>query len=121
MYVLRVLLALVCFAIAIVEAFIPGPAILFWIIGFMLLGFSAGQILIFVRKVQAWLHERVPASRRLPHFRTSHMKAILRHRWIRALDRMTETDHAHRRRREARRARAARLRASRHGEVRHAR
>ena len=104
MLLIRLPLALVCFAIAIVLAFVPGPAFVFWILGLMLLGFSVGQILMSIRRGQDLLDRHVPPARRLPRFRLRHMKAILRHRWIQALDRLSGRDQIRRRRRAERRA-----------------
>jgi hypothetical protein len=104
----RVVAAVICFAIAIVLTVLPGPAFLFWILGFALLGVSIGQILLALHAVQDWLHRHVPFADRLPRLRKGHIRAILRHRWVRALERLSE----HRERRRAARAerRAARAR-----------
>jgi hypothetical protein len=98
----RVVLALACFAVALVLTVFPGPAFVFWILGFMLLGVSAGQVLLSLHAIQERLHRHVPWAERLPRFRKGHIKAILRHRWVRALDRLSGS---RRRRRERRLAR----------------
>jgi hypothetical protein len=109
-YVARLALALVSFAIAVVLSVMPGPAFVFWLLGFVLLGFGVGQVLLSVRAVQEWLHRHVPGAERLvPRLRHHHLRTILRHRWVRTLDRLS----AHRERR--RRARAARRAAARGG------
>ena len=46
--VARAVLAVLCFVVAIVLSVAPGPAFVFWIAGFVLLGFSVGQILLSV-------------------------------------------------------------------------
>jgi len=106
MFVLRLVLALICFAIALVLSVLPGPAIPFWILGLLLLGFSVGQVLLSVQALQTRAHRRFPALRSLPTLRTAHLKAILRHRWVRTLDgwssHRVQRRHARARRRAAR-------------------
>ena len=98
MYVARVALAVVSFAVALVLSVFPGPAFPFWILGFVLLGFGVGQILLRAQAVQRWLHRHVPGARRwVPRVRYRHMRTILRHRWVQTLDRLS----AHRERRRA--------------------
>ncbi len=105
MLLIRLPLALVCFVVAVVLMFIPGPAFVFWILGLMLLGFSVGQILLSVRRGQRLLHRHVPASRRVvPRIRLRHMKAVLRNRWIRWLDGLSNNRDQRQRSRAARRA-----------------
>jgi hypothetical protein len=107
-YVARIVGAIVSFAIAIVLSIFPGPAFPFWILGFVLLGFGVGQILLQAKAVQEWMHRHVPGAHRwVPQVRYRHMRLILRHRWVQMLDRLS----AHRERRRAARAvrRAARL------------
>lgn len=82
--------AVVCFAIAVVLSVLPGPAFVFWILGLVLLGVSVGQVLLSLHAVQEWLRRHVPFADRLPRFRKGHIRAILRHRWVRALDRFFE-------------------------------
>jgi hypothetical protein len=96
----RVIGAVLCFAIAIVLTIFPGPAVPFWILGFVLLGFSVGQLLMSVHAFQDWLHRHVPAAQGLPRLRKRHIRRVLRHRWVRALERWTH--HRERRRRAAR-------------------
>ena len=108
MYVVRIVLALVCFALAIVLSVLPGPAFVFWILGLVLLGYGVGSILFGLKAVQEWMHRHVPGAHRwVPRVRYRHMRMILRHRWVQMLDRLS----AHRERRRAERAarRAARL------------
>lgn len=104
MYLVRVPLAVACFLVAFVLTFIPGPAFVFWIVGLMLLGFGVGQILMSIHRVQDVIRRYVPGSTWLPRFRTAHMKAILRHRWVRRLDGMSSHREHRRRARERRRA-----------------
>lgn len=105
LWLVRVIGAVVCFAIAIVLTVFPGPAIPFWILGFVLLGVSVGQLLLAVQAVQDWLRRHVPFVDRLPRFHKGHIRAILRHRWVRALERLSDqrerrrTARAHRRQR----------------------
>jgi hypothetical protein len=101
--------AVVCFAIAIVLSVFPGPAFPFWILGFVLLGYSVGQVLLSLHAIQEWLHRRVPYVDRLPRLRKRHIRAILRQRWVRALDRISaQRDRRRRERERRRRERAAR-------------
>jgi hypothetical protein len=97
---MRVAGAAVAFAIAIVLTVFPGPAIPFWILGFILLGVSAGQLLLSLHAFQGWLNATIPASQRLPRLRKHHIRRVLRHRWVRTLERLTH--HRERRRRAAR-------------------
>jgi len=108
---IRAVLALVCFAIAVVLSVMPGPAFVFWIAGFVLLGFSVGQILLSVHAVQEFLHDHVPYADRLPRLRKQHIRRMMRHRWVRSIDALSRDQEKRRRRREARRA-AARARQS---------
>ncbi|MFN8642347.1 MAG: hypothetical protein U0802_12090 [Candidatus Binatia bacterium] len=87
--VIRMVLAAGCFVVAAVLSVIPGPAVVFWLAGFVLLGFSAGQILLSVHAVQELLHRHVPYANRLPRLRKLHIRRMLRHRWIRMLDRLS--------------------------------
>lgn len=103
--VIRILLAAVCFVVAAVLSVFPGPAFVFWLLGFVLLGFSAGQILLSLHAVQEFLHRHVPFANRLPQLRKQHIRRMLRHRWVRMLDRLAGDSEARRRRREERRAR----------------
>jgi hypothetical protein len=89
MMVLRIVLAVLSFAIAIVLSVFPGPAFPFWLLGFVLLGFGVGQILMSLHSVQAFFHHHVPASRRLPTLRKRHIRRILRRRWVQTLDRFS--------------------------------
>jgi len=89
-WLVRVVAAVVCFAIAIVLTVIPGPAFVFWILGLVLLGISVGQVLLALHAVQDWLHRHVPYTDRLPRLRKGHIRAILRHRWVRGLERLSE-------------------------------
>jgi hypothetical protein len=102
--VVRVVLAIVCFAVAAALTVLPGPAFVFWALGFVLLGFSVGQVLMSIHAVQEFLHRRVPYADRLPRLRKGHMRSILRHRWVRALDRFSARRQARLRRRAERRA-----------------
>ena len=108
---IRAVLALVCFAIAVVLSVMPGPAFVFWIAGFVLLGFSVGEILLSVHAVQEFLHDNVPYADRLPRLRKQHIRRMMRHRWVRSIDALSRDQEERRRRREARRA-AARARRS---------
>jgi hypothetical protein len=85
----RVIGAALCFATAIVLTVFPGPAFPFWILGFVLLGFSAGQLLLSLHAFQDWLHRHAPVAQRLPRLRKRHIRVVLRHRWVRALERLT--------------------------------
>jgi len=102
-WLVRLVSALACFAVALVLSVVPGPAILFWALGLMLLGVSVGQLLLTLHAVQRWLHRRVPATRHLPHLRQGHIRAILRQRWIRAIERLFAHREQRRRARERRR------------------
>jgi hypothetical protein len=102
--VARVIAAVVCFALAIVLSVIPGPAFPFWILGLALLGVSVGQVLMSIHAIQEFLNRHVPYADRLPRLRKGHMKAILRHRWVRTLDRWTGYRENRRRQRAKRRA-----------------
>lgn len=109
MYVARIALAAVSFAVAIALTILPGPAFIFYILGFVLLGFGVGQVLLQARAVQEWSHRNVPGAHRwVPRLRYRHMRIVLRHRWVQMLDRLS----AHRERRRAEKAarRAARRR-----------
>ena len=103
---IRAVLALVCFAIAVVLSVMPGPAFVFWIAGFVLLGFSVGEILLSVHAVQEFLHDNVPYADRLPRLRKQHIRRMMRHRWVRSIDALSRDQDRRRRRREARRAAA---------------
>jgi hypothetical protein len=104
--VIRSVLALLCFVIAAVLSVFPGPAFVFWIAGFVLLGFSVGQILLSVHAVQEFLHRRLPYADRLPRLRKHHIRRVMRHRWVRMLDSLSGRGEERRRRREARRGSA---------------
>jgi len=108
--VVRAVLAILCFIIAIVLSVAPGPAFVFWIAGFVLLGFGVGQILLSVHAVQESLRHRVPYADRLPRLRKHQIRRMMRHRWVRAIDSMSGQREQRRRRREARRAMAAQRR-----------
>ena len=103
--VIRIVLALACFAIAAVLSVVPGPAFIFWLAGFVLLGFSAGQILLSLHAVQEFLHRHVPYADRLPRLRKLHIRRMLRHRWVQTIDRLSGGREARRRRRARREAR----------------
>jgi hypothetical protein len=103
---IRAVAALVCFAIAVVLSVMPGPAFVFWIAGFVLLGFSVGQILLSVHAVQEFLHDHVPFADRLPRLRKQHIRRMMRHRWVRSIDALSRDHDRRRHRREARRAAA---------------
>jgi hypothetical protein len=102
MMVLRIVLAVLSFAIAIVLSVIPGPAFPFWLLGFVLLGFGVGQILMGLHSVQAFFHRHVPVSRRLPTLRKRHIRRILRRRWVQTLDRFSGAKRRRRLRRQHR-------------------
>ena len=104
--VLRMVLAAVCFIVAAVLSVFPGPAFVFWLAGFILLGFSAGQILLSLHAVQEFLHRHVPYANRLPKLRKQHIRHMLRHRWVRMLDRLSGGHEGRARRRAARGAKA---------------
>jgi hypothetical protein len=95
----RTVLAVLCFVIAIVLTVAPGPAFVFWIAGFVLLGFSVGQILLSVHAVQEWVRPRVPYGDRLPRLRKHQIRRMMRHRWVRMIDSFS----GHRERRASRR------------------
>ena len=101
---IRAVAALVCFAIAVVLSVMPGPAFVFWIAGFVLLGFSVGQILLSVHAVQEFLNDHVPYADRLPRLRKQQIRRMMRHRWVRSIDALSRDQDRRRRRREARRA-----------------
>lgn len=102
---IRIVLAVLCFAVAAVLSVMPGPAFVFWIAGFVLLGFSVGQILLSAHAVQELVHRRLPwAERVLPRMRKQHIRRVMRHRWVRMLDRLFGRHEQRRHRREARRA-----------------
>jgi hypothetical protein len=111
-FVLRVVGAAACFAIAVVLSVIPGPAFVFWILGFMLLGFGAGQILLSLHAVQEWTRRHVPYAHRLPRLRKGHIRRILRHRWVQMLDGVSGHREARTRRRAARRVARSMVRAA---------
>lgn len=108
--VIRIVLAALCFVIAAILSVIPGPAVVFWLAGLVLLGFSAGQILLSLHAVQELLHRHVPYANRLPRLHKQHIRRMLRHRWIRALDRLSGGHEGRARRRAARAARLAQRR-----------
>jgi len=110
--IIRAVLALVCFVIAVILSVMPGPAFVFWIAGFVLLGFSVGQILLSVVALQEFVHDRLPYGDRLPRLRKYQIRRLMRHRWVRMIDSWSSRPDDRRRRREARRA-AARVRRSR--------
>ena len=101
--VLRMVATVVCFAVAIVLTVLPGPAFVFWILGFMFLGFGAGQILLSLHAVQEWMHRKVPLANRFPRLRKGHIRKVLRHRWIQMLDGLSGHRESRARRRAARR------------------
>jgi hypothetical protein len=108
--VIRVVLAAVCFVVAAILSVMPGPAFVFWIAGLVLLGFSVGQILLSVHAVQELVHRRLPWVERLvPRLRKQHIRRLMRHRWVRRLDRLSGHRERRHRKREERRA-TARLR-----------
>jgi len=104
--VIRSVLALVCFVIAAVLSVFPGPAFVFWIAGFVLLGFSVGQILLSAHAVQEYARRHVPLADRLPRLRKHHIRRMMRHRWVRMLDSLSGRAEQRRHRREARRTMA---------------
>lgn len=106
--VIRVLLAAICFVVAAILAVSPGPAFVFWLAGLVLLGVSAGRILLSLHAVQESLHRHLPFADRLPRLRKRHIRTMLRHRWVRMLDRLAGAREARGRRRAERRARRAR-------------
>lgn len=109
-WLVRLVAAAICFVVGIVLSVLPGPAILFFALGFVLLGVSIGQFLLTVHAVQDWLHRHVPPARRLPRLRKGHIRAILRQRWVRAIDRLSAHRDRRRRARERRRRARERLR-----------
>jgi hypothetical protein len=110
--VIRVVLAVLCFVVAAVLSVFPGPAFVFWIAGFVLLGFSVGQILLSIHAVQEFVHRRLPWTERVvPRLRKHHIRRVMRHRWIRMLDGLSGHRERRHRRREERRV-AARARRS---------
>ena len=115
MMVLRIVLAVLSFAIAIVLTIFPGPAIPFWLFGFVLLGFSVGQILMGVHGVQDFLHRNVPMSRSLPTLRKRHIRRIMRQRWVQTLERLSGAKRRRRKRHIRVHARATSGRARRAG------
>lgn len=106
--VIRAVLAVLCFLIAIVLSVLPGPAFVFWIAGFVLLGFSVGQILLSLHAVQEFLRAHVPYVDRLPQLRKHQIRRLMRHRWVRMLDAWSSQRDLRHRRRAARRAATAR-------------
>jgi len=110
---IRAVAALVCFAIAAVLSVMPGPAFVFWIAGFVLLGFSVGRILLSVHAVQEFVHEHVPYADRLPRLHKQQIRRMMRHRWVRTLDSLSGRPEVRRRQRERRRAQSAEARAPR--------
>lgn len=105
--VIRIALAVVCFALAALLSVLPGPAFVFWIAGFVLLGFSAGQILLSVYAGQEFLRRRVPSAERLPRLRKHHIRRLLRNRWVRLIDRLSKRHEKRLQRRKAHRAEVA--------------
>src|SRR5262245_13866701 len=102
---LPVVLAVLCFAVATVLSVVPGPAFIFWSAGFVLLGFSVGQILLSVHAVQEFVHRRLPwVERVVPRLRKQHIRRLMRHRWVRALDRLSGQRERRLRKRAERRA-----------------
>jgi hypothetical protein len=79
----------------------PGPAFVFWIAGFVVLGFSVGQVLLSIHAVQEFLHRRVPYANRLPKLRKHHIRRMMRHRWVRLLDSLSGRGARRRQRRRA--------------------
>lgn len=107
--VLRLVLAIACFVIATILAFIPGPAFLFWIFGFIFLGYGAGEILLSFQRVQDWMRAHVPLWDRIPPLRDRHIRYLMRNSWVRWLDRLSASRERRRlTRAERRAARAAR-------------
>ena len=104
--VVRGVLAILCFLVAIVLSVAPGPAFIFWIAGFVLLGFSVGQILLSAHAVQEVVRRRVPYADRLPRLRQHQIRRLMRHRWVRMLDTFSGHRERRRLRRETRRASA---------------
>jgi hypothetical protein len=68
-FVIRVTAAILCFAIALVLVFIPGPAFVFWIIGFLLLGFTVRDVVKFVQRYT-------------PGFSDELAEDVINHRWV---------------------------------------
>lgn len=105
--VIRSVLAVLCFVVAAVLSVFPGPAFIFWIAGFVLLGFSVGQILLSVHAAQEVVHRRVPGAHRLPRLRKHQIRRMMRHRWVQMLDRLSGHRERRQRQRAARRTAAA--------------
>jgi hypothetical protein len=104
--VVRTVLAVLCFIVALVLSVAPGPAFVFWIAGFVLLGFGVGQILLSVHAVQESVRRHVPYADRLPRLRKHQIRRMMRHRWVRMLDSFSGHREKRRRRRHARRTMA---------------
>jgi hypothetical protein len=105
--VIRAVLAGLCFIVAVVLSVLPGPAFLFWIMGFVLLGISVGQLLLSIHAIQDPLLRRLPWLERLvPRLRKHHIRRVLRHRWVRMVDRLSGRHERRRRQREQRRSRS---------------
>ena len=100
--VLRMGAALVCFVIAAALSVLPGPAFVFWIAGLVLLGFSAGQILLSVHAVQDFLRRHVPWFDRLPRLSQRQIRRTLRHPWVKSIDRFSGREAQRRSKRERR-------------------
>jgi len=66
-----------------------------------------GQILLSVLAAQEFVRDRVPYADRLPRLRKYQIRRMMRHRWVRSIDKISGSPEARRRRREARRARRA--------------
>lgn len=104
---IRVVLAALCFIVAVVLTVMPGPAFVFWIMGFVLLGVSVGQLLLSIHAIQEIVHRRLPWLERLvPRLRKHHIRRVMRHRWVRMLDKLSGRHERQRRQREERRAAA---------------
>jgi hypothetical protein len=115
--VIRAVLAGLCFVVAIVLSVLPGPAFLFWIAGFVLLGVSVGQLLLSIHAIQEFVHGRLPWMERLvPRLRKHHIRRAMRHRWVRMLDALSGRHEHKRRRLEQRRAAAQTRRSTRRSE-----
>lgn len=71
--ILRIVLAIICFLIAIPLMFIPGPAIVFWLMGLLLLGVSMRQIILFFKRLGV-KHEAVDK--------------VADHPWVKKIDRL---------------------------------
>ena len=97
----RAVLAGLCFVAALLLTVLPGPAFLFWIAGFVLLGVSVGQLLLSIHAIQELVHRRLPWLERLvPRLRKHHIRRVMRHRWVRMLDRLSGRHERRRRRRD---------------------